>query len=201
MCIGGNAFFDHLFKGSELLLLIFIWPFVAILEVSISFRSRAFIVSFLCLYRPAGFWPLAQSWCRQLRSSFCLLKICKGKLWKVAEWVLKLFLLPSINKRLDSRDLNTISMPEIRLKTLTDMGLIINTFISCNKFCNVPECIQSKIKTRNWTKRSTSDCIFALSYFVQGAASMKEFYAKNSRWTEGLISASKAVGWGATVMV
>uniref|UniRef100_A0A669EFH0 Huntingtin-interacting protein 1-related protein n=1 Tax=Oreochromis niloticus TaxID=8128 RepID=A0A669EFH0_ORENI len=35
----------------------------------------------------------------------------------------------------------------------------------------------------------------------RGAASMKEFYAKNSRWTEGLISASKAVGWGATVMV
>lgn len=61
MCIGGTAFFDHLFKGSELLLLIFIWPFVAILEVSINFRSRAFIVSFLCLYRPAGFWPLAQS--------------------------------------------------------------------------------------------------------------------------------------------
>ncbi|KAA8593957.1 hypothetical protein FQN60_004791, partial [Etheostoma spectabile] len=29
----------------------------------------------------------------------------------------------------------------------------------------------------------------------------REFYAKNSRWTEGLISASKAVGWGATVMV
>uniref|UniRef100_A0A3B4DM87 Huntingtin-interacting protein 1 n=1 Tax=Pygocentrus nattereri TaxID=42514 RepID=A0A3B4DM87_PYGNA len=35
----------------------------------------------------------------------------------------------------------------------------------------------------------------------RGAASIKEFYAKNSRWTEGLISASKAVGWGATVMV
>ncbi|XP_036379527.1 huntingtin-interacting protein 1-like isoform X2 [Megalops cyprinoides] len=35
----------------------------------------------------------------------------------------------------------------------------------------------------------------------RGAASMREFYAKNSRWTEGLISASKAVGWGATVMV
>ena len=39
------------------------------------------------------------------------------------------------------------------------------------------------------------------SHVHQGAASMKEFYAKNSRWTEGLISASKAVGWGATVMV
>ncbi|RXM94104.1 Huntingtin-interacting protein 1 [Acipenser ruthenus] len=35
----------------------------------------------------------------------------------------------------------------------------------------------------------------------KGAASTKEFYAKNSRWTEGLISASKAVGYGATVMV
>ncbi|XP_029468918.1 huntingtin-interacting protein 1 isoform X2 [Rhinatrema bivittatum] len=35
----------------------------------------------------------------------------------------------------------------------------------------------------------------------RGAASPKEFYAKNSRWTEGLISAAKAVGWGATVMV
>ncbi|XP_055964243.1 huntingtin-interacting protein 1 [Sorex fumeus] len=35
----------------------------------------------------------------------------------------------------------------------------------------------------------------------RGTASSKEFYAKNSRWTEGLISASKAVGWGATVMV
>uniref|UniRef100_A0A8C2VWY9 Huntingtin-interacting protein 1 n=1 Tax=Chinchilla lanigera TaxID=34839 RepID=A0A8C2VWY9_CHILA len=35
----------------------------------------------------------------------------------------------------------------------------------------------------------------------RGTASLKEFYAKNSRWTEGLISASKAVGWGATIMV
>ncbi|KAM4820498.1 huntingtin-interacting protein 1 [Thomomys bottae] len=35
----------------------------------------------------------------------------------------------------------------------------------------------------------------------RGTASPKEFYAKNSRWTEGLLSASKAVGWGATVMV
>lgn len=44
--------------------------------------------------------------------------------------------------------------------------------------------------------------ILTFPHFVhQGAASMKEFYAKNSRWTEGLISASKAVGWGATVMV
>uniref|UniRef100_A0A8C6RDG6 Huntingtin-interacting protein 1-related protein n=1 Tax=Nannospalax galili TaxID=1026970 RepID=A0A8C6RDG6_NANGA len=35
----------------------------------------------------------------------------------------------------------------------------------------------------------------------RGAATQHEFYAKNSRWTEGLISASKAVGWGATQLV
>ncbi|XP_034048321.1 huntingtin-interacting protein 1-related protein-like isoform X2 [Thalassophryne amazonica] len=35
----------------------------------------------------------------------------------------------------------------------------------------------------------------------RGAASVDEFYAKNSRWTEGLISASKAVGWGATELL
>nr|XP_020506361.1 huntingtin-interacting protein 1-related protein isoform X1 [Labrus bergylta] len=35
----------------------------------------------------------------------------------------------------------------------------------------------------------------------KGAASIQEFYARNSRWTEGLISAAKAVGWGATEMV
>ncbi|KAM9801511.1 LOW QUALITY PROTEIN: huntingtin-interacting protein 1-related protein [Neosynchiropus ocellatus] len=35
----------------------------------------------------------------------------------------------------------------------------------------------------------------------RGAASVPEFYAKNSRWTEGLISASKAVGWGATQLL
>ncbi|XP_077352659.1 huntingtin-interacting protein 1-related protein [Festucalex cinctus] len=35
----------------------------------------------------------------------------------------------------------------------------------------------------------------------RGAASVTEFYAKNSRWTGGLISASKAVGWGATQLL
>jgi len=34
----------------------------------------------------------------------------------------------------------------------------------------------------------------------RGASSSKEFYMKNSRWTEGLISAAKAVGWGATML-
>ncbi|XP_040828757.1 huntingtin-interacting protein 1 isoform X4 [Ochotona curzoniae] len=48
---------------------------------------------------------------------------------------------------------------------------------------------------------TTSAAIEAATARIEGTASPKEFYAKNSRWTEGLISASKAVGWGATVMV
>eukprot|EP01135_Chromosphaera_perkinsii_P002183 Nk52_evm18s218 gene=Nk52_evmTU18s218 len=35
----------------------------------------------------------------------------------------------------------------------------------------------------------------------KGSASATEFYKKNSRWTEGLISAAQAVGWGAGVLV
>ncbi|XP_028396824.1 huntingtin-interacting protein 1-like [Dendronephthya gigantea] len=34
-----------------------------------------------------------------------------------------------------------------------------------------------------------------------GSASAKEFYKRHHRWTEGLISAAKAVGWGAKVLV
>lgn len=34
----------------------------------------------------------------------------------------------------------------------------------------------------------------------RGASSVKEFYMKNSRWTEGLISAAKAVGFTATLL-
>jgi len=36
---------------------------------------------------------------------------------------------------------------------------------------------------------------------LQGTSSIKEFYKKHHRWTEGLISAAKAVGWGANVLV
>uniref|UniRef100_A0A8C4F4G1 I/LWEQ domain-containing protein n=1 Tax=Dicentrarchus labrax TaxID=13489 RepID=A0A8C4F4G1_DICLA len=47
----------------------------------------------------------------------------------------------------------------------------------------------------NQAKRDTS------GVKLEGAASVTEFYAKNSCWTEGLISASKAVGWGATQLL
>ncbi|KAK7487938.1 hypothetical protein BaRGS_00020839, partial [Batillaria attramentaria] len=35
----------------------------------------------------------------------------------------------------------------------------------------------------------------------RGTTSAKEFYKKNHRWTEGLLSAAKAVGWGATTLL
>ncbi|XP_062614354.1 huntingtin-interacting protein 1-like isoform X3 [Saccostrea cucullata] len=35
----------------------------------------------------------------------------------------------------------------------------------------------------------------------RGTSSVKEFYKKNHRWTEGLLSAAKAVGWGATSLL
>ncbi|KAL4223742.1 histidine permease [Mactra antiquata] len=35
----------------------------------------------------------------------------------------------------------------------------------------------------------------------RGTSSAKEFYKKNHRWTEGFISAAKAVGWGATTLM
>ncbi|CAG5135808.1 unnamed protein product, partial [Candidula unifasciata] len=35
----------------------------------------------------------------------------------------------------------------------------------------------------------------------RGTASAKEFYKRNHRWTEGLLSAAKAVGWGATTLL
>ena len=33
------------------------------------------------------------------------------------------------------------------------------------------------------------------------ATDANEFYKKNSRWSEGLISAAKQVGWGASMLV
>jgi huntingtin interacting protein 1 len=37
--------------------------------------------------------------------------------------------------------------------------------------------------------------------FAQGSASVKEFYKRNHQWTEGLISAAKAVGGGAKFLL
>lgn len=62
--------------------------------------------------------------------------------------------------------------------------------------------ITSQCQQQSWRMTSDRRRALIMSPSVhQGAATMKEFYAKNSRWTEGLMSASKAVGWGATVMV
>lgn len=61
--------------------------------------------------------------------------------------------------------------------------------------------VSARTPAENGAVHRCSRTFVTSSLVHQGAASTKEFYVKNSRWTEGLISASKAVGWGATVMV
>lgn len=66
-------------------------------------------------------------------------------------------------------------------------------WLSQTTFCFWAERLHSEKKTNG-----TNGIVVLL---LKGAATIKEFYARNSRWTEGLISAAKAVGWGATEMV
>jgi len=46
------------------------------------------------------------------------------------------------------------------------------------------------------------ECVEPLFPSIQGGMTdTNEFYKKNSRWSEGLISAAKQVGWGASILV
>jgi huntingtin interacting protein 1 len=40
-----------------------------------------------------------------------------------------------------------------------------------------------------------------LYFLLKGASSAKEFYAKNHKWTEGLVSAAKLIGVGANFLM
>ena len=59
--------------------------------------------------------------------------------------------------------------------------------------------IVSEGRVRVWFLDANGDVFDTLPY--QGRSSEKDFYKRNHRWTEGLISAAKAVGWGASVLV
>ena len=48
---------------------------------------------------------------------------------------------------------------------------------------------------------SSGDTDFSACTAQGSSATANDFYKKNSRWSEGLISAAKQVGWGATVLV
>ena len=48
---------------------------------------------------------------------------------------------------------------------------------------------------------SSGDLYFSTCTTQGSNATAYDFYKKNSRWSEGLISAAKQVGWGATVLV
>uniref|UniRef100_A0A3B5BIX3 Huntingtin interacting protein 1 related n=1 Tax=Stegastes partitus TaxID=144197 RepID=A0A3B5BIX3_9TELE len=73
------------------------------------------------------------------------------------------------------------------------------------RFCCSTCCIFNKLSCEHMCSviflSSSTDLQKEIVESGRGAATIKEFYAKNSRWTEGLISAAKAVGWGATEMV
>ena len=43
--------------------------------------------------------------------------------------------------------------------------------------------------------------LYLFLIYSQGTSTEKDFYKKNHRWTEGLLSAAKAVGWGATALM
>lgn len=68
------------------------WSFFWLLKEQVNISSCSLTLT-VCVFvssalaPPAGFWPLAQSWCRRSRSSFCRPKICKGTSWRVAGWV------------------------------------------------------------------------------------------------------------------
>lgn len=66
-----------------------------------------------------------------------------------------------------------------------------------NSFVSAIKLGAALLHSKKITNRTNSTYVL----IVKGAATIKEFYARNSRWTEGLISAAKAVGWGATEMV
>uniref|UniRef100_A0A8C4Q406 Huntingtin interacting protein 1 n=1 Tax=Eptatretus burgeri TaxID=7764 RepID=A0A8C4Q406_EPTBU len=59
----------------------------------------------------------------------------------------------------------------------------------------------SRIQEMLNAARSDGDHLCHGYVSLQGMASPQEFYARNSHWTEGLISASKAVGLAATLLV
>ena len=53
---------------------------------------------------------------------------------------------------------------------------------------------------KHWFYQLDKHCI-SWNLCIQGTASAKEFYKRHHKWTEGLLSAAKSVGWGASILV
>lgn len=90
-------------------------------------------------------------------------------------------------------------------KEIVESGRVSHTVPVLNPkltawFCSSQTAFVSEL-LRSIQEKTTNGTNGTVVLLVKGAASIKEFYARNSRWTEGLISAAKAVGWGATEMV
>lgn len=48
---------------------------------------------------------------------------------------------------------------------------------------------------------SIASSAFHIAHIRQAGGTATDFYKRHSRWTEGLLSAAKAVGWGASTLV
>lgn len=91
-------------------------------------------------------------------------------------------------------------------KEIVEGGRVSHTVLILNpelaaRFCLSSTAFVSEIKLFCSIQEKEQITNSTVDLLVKGAATIKEFYARNSRWTEGLISAAKAVGWGATEMV
>uniref|UniRef100_A0A665U8X8 Huntingtin interacting protein 1 related n=1 Tax=Echeneis naucrates TaxID=173247 RepID=A0A665U8X8_ECHNA len=84
----------------------------------------------------------------------------------------------------------------VKLELVSDFSSFLNSrFMSASRLCLFP------LQAIHMLVTAATDLQKDIVEGGRGAASVTEFYAKNSRWTEGLISASKAVGWGATQLL
>ncbi|KAH0625413.1 hypothetical protein JD844_014903 [Phrynosoma platyrhinos] len=112
--------------------------------------------------------------------------------------------LDYLNKLKDKQSLQQADPGDVRrmLQSLLQLGQVETDLRSLVMEINLLDIRQEELGDMvDKEMASTSAAIEDAVRRIEGAATPQEFYAKNSRWTEGLISASKAVGWGATQLV
>ena len=69
-------------------------------------------------------------------------------------------------------------------------------------YLNISTYISAVCTKYNILFKHSPKIVYEASEFdCQGTASAKEFYKRHHKWTEGLLSAAKSVGWGASILV
>ncbi|KHN71610.1 Huntington interacting protein related 1, partial [Toxocara canis] len=106
-------------------------------------------------------------------------------------------LLEDEMKRMDAAIQKAVQMIEEMQKKsrANDSGIRLEVNEKILDSCNA---LMSAIRVLVGKSRAMQEEIVAMG---RGSASPKEFYKRNHQWTDGLISAAKAVGVAATVLV